>query len=178
MAKQKKPVHKVQMTEGKRDIIRMLLQEYEIESAQDIQDALKDIFGPMFEALLQGEMKDHKASKAELEKLKQAWSAYPGALDVWERNFAHVEQLYDYGSAVRQIMYTTNAVESIHSSFRKVTKQGAFPNENALLKVLYLRITELYRKWEGGHVQNWAMVRNQLDMDPKIRPRIRKYEGA
>ena len=118
-----------------------------------------------------------KAARAELEKLKQTWSAYPGAVDVWERNFAHVEQLYDYGSAVRKIMYTTNAVESIHSSFRKVTKQGAFPNEDALLKVLYLRIRELYRKWEGGNVRNWAMVRNQLDMDPKIQPRLRKYEG-
>ena len=119
-----------------------------------------------------------KAARAEFEKLKQVWSAYPGAIDVWERNFAHVEQLYDYGSAVRKIMYTTNAVESIHSSFRKVTKQGAFPNENAILKLLYLRITELYKKWEGGHVQNWALVRNQLDIDPKIQARIRKYENA
>ena len=119
-----------------------------------------------------------KAARAEFENLKQVWSAYPGAIDVWERNFAHVEQLYDYGSAVRKIMYTTNAVESIHSSFRKVTKQGAFPNENAILKLLYLRITELYKKWEGGHVQNWALVRNQLDIDPKIQARIRKYENA
>lgn len=117
-----------------------------------------------------------KAARAEFEKLKQTWSSYPGAVDVWERNFAHVEQLYDYGSAVRKIMYTTNAVESIHSSFRKVTKQGAFPNENALLKLLYLRITELYKKWEGGHVHSWALVRNQLDVYPKIQPRIRKYE--
>lgn len=117
-----------------------------------------------------------KAARAEFEKLKQVWSAYPGAVDVWERNFSHVEQLYDYGSAVRKIMYTTNAVESIHSSFRKVTKQGAFPNENALLKLLYLRVKELYQKWEGGHVHNWALVRNQLDVDPKLQARIRKYE--
>ena len=45
MAREKKPVHKVQMTEGKRNIIQMLLQEYDIESAQDIQDALKDLLG-------------------------------------------------------------------------------------------------------------------------------------
>ncbi|BCD34148.1 hypothetical protein K290105B7_02300 [Anaerostipes caccae] len=47
-------------------------------------------------------------------------------------------------------MCTTNTVESIHSSFQKVTKQGAFPNEDVLRKVLYLRIKELYRKWEEG----------------------------
>lgn len=117
-----------------------------------------------------------KAAQAEFEKFKQNWSQYPGAVDVWVRNWAHVEQLYDYGSAVRKVMYTTNAVESVNSSFRKVTKKGAFPNETALLKVLYLRIRELYKKWSGGHVQNWAMVRNQLDMHPKFQNRIRKYE--
>lgn len=73
---------------------------------------------------------------------------YPEAVDVWTRNFEYVVQLFDYGSAIRKIMYTTNAVDSMHSSFRKVTKQGAFPNENALLKLLYLRITELYTKME------------------------------
>jgi transposase-like protein len=73
-------------------------------------------------------------------------------------------------------MYTTNAIESINSSFRKVTKKGAFPSENALLKVLYLRIQELYRKWNGSKVQNWAMVRNQLVIDDSIKARIEKYD--
>ena len=73
-------------------------------------------------------------------------------------------------------MYTTNEVESVKSSFRKVTKKGAFPNENALLKLLYLRITELYKKWNGNKVQNWAMVRNQLATNYKIKARIEKYE--
>ena len=77
---------------------------------------------------------------------------YPGAVDVWVRNFEYVAQLFDCGSAIRKVMYTTNAVESIHSSFRKVTKQGAFPNENALLKLLYLRITELYAKWKDSSI--------------------------
>src|SRR5699024_9619367 len=103
-----------------------------------------------------------KACHSAFESFKQQWGNYPGAVDVWTRNFNHVEQLYDYGSAIRKIMYTTNAVESIHSSFRKVTKKGAFPNENALLKVLFLRIQELEDKWEGGHIQNWAMVMNQF----------------
>ena len=74
------------------------------------------------------------------------WSQYPGAVDVWVRYFSHVEQLFDYGSAIRRIMYTTNAVERVNSGFRKVTKKGAFPNENALLKLLYLRVTEVYKK--------------------------------
>ena len=116
------------------------------------------------------------ASRKAFEQFCQEWSQYPGAVDVWKRNFNHVEQLFDYGSAVRKIMYTTNAVESINSSFRKVTRKGAFPNENALLKLLYLRITELYKKWNGSKVQNWALVRNQLAINDKIKARIEKYD--
>jgi putative transposase len=116
-----------------------------------------------------------KAAQAEFEKFKQTWSQYPGAVDVWKRNFKYVEQLFDYGSAVRKVMYTTNAIESVNSSFRKVTKKGAFPNEDALLKLLYLRITELYKKWEARPQSNWALVRNQLDINPSIQARIRKY---
>lgn len=51
-------------------------------------------------------------------------------------------------------MYTTNAIESIYSSLRKVTKKGTFPNEKALFKSLYLRIKELTKKWERGHISN------------------------
>ncbi|WP_208589178.1 IS256 family transposase [Gracilibacillus suaedae] len=116
-----------------------------------------------------------KACHSAFETFQQQWSAYPGAIDVWKRNFSHVEQLFDYGSAIRKIMYTTNAVESIHSSFRKVTKKGAFPNENALLKVLYLRTKELENKWEGGHIQQWAMVMNQLLIHDHLNERVLKY---
>lgn len=116
-----------------------------------------------------------KTAQSEFEKFKTTWSKYSGAVDVWERNFKHVEQLFDYPSAIRKIMYTTNAIESINSSFRKVTKKGAFPNENALFKLLYLRVTELYKKWEDSTIQNWSMVRNQLDAHPQFQDRFRKY---
>lgn len=118
-----------------------------------------------------------KAAEAEFERFKQAWSQYPGAIDVWVRNWSHVEQLFNYGSAVRKVMYTTNAIESVNSSFRKVIKKGAFSSEDAVMKALYLRITELYKKWSGRPVANWALVRNQLSMDDKIQARILKYEN-
>lgn len=118
-----------------------------------------------------------KAAEAEFERFKQAWSSYPGAVDVWVRNWNHIEQLFNYGSAVRKVMYTTNAIESVNSSFRKVTKKGSFPNEDAVMKALYLRIGELYRKWNDRPVPNWALVRNQLAMDDKLQARILKYEN-
>lgn len=75
-------------------------------------------------------------------------------------DWTHVEQLFNYGSAVRKVMYTTNAIESVNSSFRKVTKKGSFPNEDAVRKAFYLRIVELYKKWNDRPVPNWSMVRN------------------
>lgn len=119
-----------------------------------------------------------KAAEAEFERFKQAWNSYPGAVDVWIRNWQYVVQLFNYGSAVRKVMYTTNAIESVNSSFRKVTKKGAFPSEDALLKLLYLRIIELYKKWNNRSLPNWALVRNQLAMDDSIQERIRKYEKS
>ncbi len=118
-----------------------------------------------------------KAAEAEFERFKQAWGQYPGAVDVWVRNWQHVERLFNYGSAVRKVMYTTNAIEAVNSSFRKVTKKGSFPSEDAVMKALYLRVTELYKKWKGRPVSNWAMVRNQLSMDEKMQKRILKYEN-
>lgn len=116
-----------------------------------------------------------KACHHAFEALQKQWASYPGAVDVWVRNFNHVEQLFDYGSAIRKIMYTTNAVESIHSSFRKVTKKGAFPNENALFKVLYLRIQELEKKWDGGFIKNWPLVINQLLLHENLKNRVLKF---
>ena len=59
MAKEKKPVHKVQMTEGKRNIIHQLLEEYDIQTAEDIQEALKDLLGGTIKEMMEAEMDDH-----------------------------------------------------------------------------------------------------------------------
>lgn len=116
------------------------------------------------------------AARSEFERFRQDWSRYPGAVDVWVRNWQHVEQLFDLGSAVRKIMYTTNALESVNSSLRIVTRKGAFPNENALLKLLYLRVMELTKKWGDRPIPNWALVRNQLETDDSIHQRIQRFD--
>ncbi len=116
------------------------------------------------------------AARSEFERFKQEWSRYPGAVGVWERNWLHMEQLFDLGSAVRKVMYTTNALESVNSSLRIVTRKGAFPNEDALRKLLYLRVRELGKKWGQRPIPNWALVRNQLEMDDNICQRIQKYD--
>lgn len=121
--------------------------------------------------------KDYKEFCKDLKKFYGASSikASHAAFDVWKRNFSHVEQFFDYGSDIRKVMYTTNAVEGVNSSFRKVKKKGDLPNENALLKVLYLRVKELQNKWNGGHIRNCSMVLNQLMVNDKFAKRIEKY---
>ena len=117
-----------------------------------------------------------KVALVEFEKFKEAWAKYPGAIAVWKRNWKHIEQLYDYTNPIRKTMYTTNAIESVNSSFRKVTRKGVFPNDDAVLKVLYLRVLELYDKWCDRPISSWAEVRNQLYMIDKFTDRIEKYE--
>lgn len=116
-----------------------------------------------------------KSANSAFETFCDNWKQYPGAVDVWKRNFNFVEQLFDYGSSVREMMYTTNAIESVNSSFRKVTKRGSFPNHEAVFKLLYLRVKELDKKWNGSVKQNWSIVLNQLLVNDKFTERINKY---
>ncbi|MGF6989784.1 transposase-like protein [Lachnospiraceae bacterium PM6-15] len=91
MARKKKPVHKVQMTEGKREIIRGLLEEYDIEDAHDIQEALKDLLGGTIKEMMEAEMDEHlryeKSQRSDSEdyrngyKTKQVNSSY-GSMEV------------------------------------------------------------------------------------------------
>lgn len=76
----------------------------------------------------------------------------------------HIYPLFEYPEEIRKIIYTTNPIESLNSALRKVTNgKGSFINEGALLKVLYLRVETLEKKWCKGS-QNWRNVQNQLSI--------------
>lgn len=116
------------------------------------------------------------AAESAWEAFRGEWSRYPGAVAVWERSLGQVWQLFSCGSEVGRVMYTTNVLESVNASFRKVVRRGSFPSEEAVMKLLYLRVLELYRRWgEGCHHAGWSQVRNQLLCDESIRPRIEHY---
>lgn len=118
-----------------------------------------------------------ESAEEALDTLKAKWEKeYPGAVKVWSNNFSHIRQLFNYPSDIRRIMYTTNAIESVNSSLRKVTKKGFFDNEYAVFKVFYLRITgELAKKWNCSKLQNWAKVLNQLSCLDETSDRIAGY---
>lgn len=65
-------------------------------------------------------------------------------------------------NAIRKVIYTTNAIELVHRQFRKLTKtKGAFPNENSLLKLLYLGLMNAWEKWTMP-IRSWNLTLSQL----------------
>ena len=74
----------------------------------------------------------------------------------------HIFNIFEYPVEIRKIIYTTNPIESLNSSLRKVTRgKGSFISKEALLKVLYLRIKDLEKSWSKG-TKNWDNVKHQL----------------
>lgn len=74
----------------------------------------------------------------------------------------HVFSIFDYPVEIRKVMYTTNPIESLNSSLRKVTRgKGSFISKEALFKVLYLRIKDLQTTWSKG-TKNWNNIQYQL----------------
>jgi transposase-like protein len=104
------------------------------------------------------------SAKAAMEAFVEKWRPYPSAVRVWVDNFGHVEQLYNYPAEIRKMIYTTNTIEAFNSALRKVThRKAAFPNDNAVFKILYLRIMDIAKKWVKP-LSGWAIVRGQLDI--------------
>jgi len=101
----------------------------------------------------------------ELMEFKEKWEKqYPTSVSSWEDNWEILSTFFAYPVDVRRIIYTTNIIEGLHRQFRKVTKTKAvFPNDNALLKMLYLASQNITKKWTMRY-RNWDLVINQLSI--------------
>ena len=107
---------------------------------------------------------DETTARNKFAEFKELWKKkYPGAVKVWESHFeTTILQMISFPSAVRRLISTTNAIESVNSSLRKMTKKGVFESPNAVFKALYLRVCKLKEKWDKVPVQNWSVVRNEM----------------
>ena len=96
--------------------------------------------------------------------LNEKWGKqYPSAVRVWNDNFVYFQRLFKYPAEIRKMIYTTNAIESFNSALRKVTdRKAAFPNEMAVMKILYLRTLDVVKKWTMPY-PNWSVIRGKLD---------------
>ena len=105
-----------------------------------------------------------QAAGQALEALRGKWAAYPAAIRVWVDNFEQVEKLFELPEPIRRMVYTTNTIESFNSAMRKVTRgKAAFPNDEAVLKALFLRTMDIVKKWTLPY-RNWALVLGQIDI--------------
>lgn len=98
-----------------------------------------------------------------LDELAEKWaSKYPVVIDSWRNNWEKLTTYFQYTPPIRRLIYTTNAVEGYHRQIRKVTKtKGAFTNDMALLKLVYLATRNIEKKWTAP-LQNWALTVQQL----------------
>src|SRR5450432_1290515 len=88
---------------------------------------------------------------------------YPTVSALWRRNWQGIIPFFQFSPEIRKIVYTTNAIESLNMSLRKAIKiRGPFPSEDAALKVMYLALRNLARKWHS--VQNWREALNCFAM--------------
>jgi transposase-like protein len=104
-----------------------------------------------------------EAAEMELDNLESKWGKkYPIVIKSWRNKWEHLSAYFKYTEEIRRIIYTTNIIESVHRQFRKLTKtKGAFPNENSLLKLLYMGIQNASKKWTMP-IWNWSLTISQL----------------
>jgi putative transposase len=99
----------------------------------------------------------------QLEAFSEKWDGrYPSISQIWRRNWEQVSPFFAYPDEIRKVIYTTNAVESLNMSLRKVIKtRGSFPTEEAALKLLFLGLERASKKWTRP-VQDWKAALNRF----------------
>jgi putative transposase len=103
------------------------------------------------------------AAEESLSAFESAWdNRYPAIGRSWRRNWEHVIPFFDFPPDIRRVIYTTNAIESLHSSIRKVIKnRGHFPNDEAATKLIYLALRNIEKKWKMP-ARTWKEALNQF----------------
>ena len=103
------------------------------------------------------------AASAALVAFTEQWGEqYSAIAPAWQKNWARLTPFFDYPPAIRKVVYTTNAVESLNYSLRKVIKgRGAFPHDDAIRKLLYLGLRNVAKKWTMP-IRDWKTALNQF----------------
>jgi transposase-like protein len=105
-----------------------------------------------------------EAAADALERFADKWDkTHPAVSQVWRRNWSRITPFFAFAPDIRKVIYTTNAIESLNMTLRKVIKtRASFPNEEAATKLLYLALLNVAKKWNS--VQNWREALNQFQI--------------
>ena len=104
-------------------------------------------------------------AESALNELESIWGEkYAMVIKSWRTKWQHLSAYFKYPSDIRRIIYTTNSIEAVHRQFRKLPKtRGGFPNDDSLLRLLYLGLNNASRKWTVP-IQNWNLTLSQLSI--------------
>ncbi len=106
-----------------------------------------------------------EAAEQALDVFEKKWQArFPSIARSWRRNWTNIIPFFSYPPAIRKVIYTTNAIESMQAQLRKVTRnRGAFPSADAVRKILYLAIERISKKWKRP-IKDWVAALNHFTM--------------
>jgi transposase-like protein len=143
-------------TEVQLCVVHQIRNSLKYVASKDQKEFMKDL-----KLVYQASTKE--LAEEELLRLDEKWGKkYPLVINSWNNKWENLSVYFKYPADIRKVIYTTNIIESVHRQFRKLTKtKGAFPNENSLLKLLYLGIKNASRKWTMP-VWNWSLTISQL----------------
>ena len=98
-----------------------------------------------------------------LDELAEKWDAkYPIISKSWKANWSKINPMFQFPAEIRRAIYTTNVIESLNYSLRKITKtRAAFPSDEAAIKLLWLGLQNIEKKWTMP-IQNWSLAMNQM----------------
>lgn len=107
---------------------------------------------------------EEKALEA-LEHVTEKWNLkYPNSMKSWKQNWDAISPIFKFSTSVRKVIYTTNAIESLKATYRKLNRQrSVFSSDTALLKALYLSIFEAAKKWTMP-IRDWGQVYGELSI--------------
>jgi putative transposase len=136
-------------------IVHMVRASLNYVTWQDRKKVVADL-KPIYKAVTADE------AERQLGEFEARWPKYPAIARLWREQWERVIPFFAFPQEVRKVVYTTNAVESLHMSLRKIIKtRGSFPTEEAAIKLLDLALTKVAAKWET--VQQWKQMLNYLD---------------
>ena len=143
-------------TEIQNCIIHQLRNSSRYVSYKDIKALMADLKA-VYSAV------DEPSALTALETFSERWDRkYPSISKSWRENWPNLSTYFKYPEVIRRLIYTTNAIEGFNRQLRKVTKaKSVFPTDDSLLKMLYLAMMDLTKKWNGRR-QDWNLIHAQL----------------
>ncbi|VBB07156.1 transposase mutator type [Lucifera butyrica] len=145
-------------TEIQQCVIHQIRNSTRFVSYKDIKELMADL-KKVYAAI------DEQTALYQLDSFDEKWSKkYPKIALSWRTNWANLSTYFKYPQEVRTLIYTTNAIESFNRQLRKVTKsKSVFPTDESLLKMLYLAMMDITKKWTGRR-QDWGKIYSQLEI--------------